>query len=503
MDYYGGVNMYRVLKTLKVVIPTIIFFSSEIPVYAQTPNLSNIYQNILSTKEVKEDVLVEQSFDLQLQRAKEGLAILLSDLEEDIKRGKDTAIRKKAISAQLKVIEAIESEAKKMRRSAKALSSIPLFRPAREKDISFEELQTTINQILTAPDIFKIQELKEKLPSRPQPSFPIYHKTDDIYLFEKGKIGDRRPAFLPRKEEWEEGVKTRGLPLFTPPEIQINEEIRNLAQSLNNDYQQIFNWVQRNIDFQPYLGCAKGSILTLWDKAGNAADINALFCALLQAAGYNTQYIDASITIPIEKAPDLAGLPDINDAYNILNQHGLIEKVIGSPTTHLIISHFYTAVNVNGKIIYLDPSFKDYEFTKGIKVPYQKFDEALYLSNEKSYLPVDRHEEDVKAWLKQNLPEAKIEDVFIKATISSQQLPQPPLPYEIYKVWGTYTAIPAWAMHKVRIKLVYWSPENKEIIIIPGRIYNLCSIAGKRVSLFSELYQDGYLPKIAVDGVVT
>ncbi len=490
------------LKSLKVIITTIILSLFGMPVYAQDINLSNIYQNI-HLKQLQEETLVEQSFDMQLQRAKEGLAILLNDLEEDIKRGKDTTIRKKAISAQLKAIEAIDKETKKLMKKAPPKTPLPVFTPQRE-DISYEELKNQTEQILLFEDTARIKELKLKLPTKPKPTFPIYHKLDDTYLFEKGKIDARPPTILPRKADWEGDKMLRApTPLATAPEIQINQEIRDLAQSLNNDYQEIFNWVRQNINFQPYLGCAKGSILILWDRAGNSADINALFSALLQAAGYNTQYIDASIIIPIEKIPNLAGVPDINEAYIILNKHGLIEGEIGSPTTHLVISHFYTAVNTGTQTVSLDPSFKDYEFTQGIDVPYQSFNENLYLSNEKSYLPVDRHEMDIANWLAQNYPGSSTDDIYIKATISTTQSPQPPLPYAIYKIWGTYTAIPSWAMHRVGIKVVYRDIYGNETIVIERGVYDLCSVARKRISLFSAPYQTYYWPKIAVDGTIT
>jgi len=491
--------MNKLLKNITITLCIVLF---NIPVYAQQPDLPGIYQRLIKSTEINQDH--EQSFGQQLLRAKEGLSILLSDLEQDINQGKDTTIRKKAVSAQLKAIETIEKEIRKVTTRAKAPTTIPLFSPLRQ-EISTDELKAQTEQILISPDISKIRQLKQKLPSKPRHSSPIYQRTDDAHFFEKGKGKDRLPQMLPRRVDIAE-VKISGAPapLSTAPEIQINQEIRDLVASLNNDYQQIFNWVQKNIDFQPYLGCAKGSILTLWDKAGNCADINALFCALLQAAGYTTNYIDASIIVSIGKIPDLAGVPDINDAYNILNSHELIEGVIGSPTvTHLIIAHFYTAVNTGTQTIYLDPSFKDYSFTQGIAVPYQQFDEEGYLANEKSYLPVERHEQDVASWLKANHPGSSTNDVFIKATITITQIPQPPLPYNIYQVHGTYTAIPDWAMHTVGIKAVYRYSDNTEDVIIQRRWYNLCDVAGKRISLSNEQYGNYYIPKIAVDGTVT
>ncbi|MEK7812327.1 MAG: hypothetical protein AAB296_01085, partial [Candidatus Desantisbacteria bacterium] len=485
-------------KKLLVVILAVFLW---IPVYAQQPYLPNIYQNIIKSGEMKKGLVEEQSFNQQLLRAKEGLSILLSDLEEDIKLGKDTTIRKKAIAAQLKVIKAIERETRKGVMSQVKAS---LFNPQRE-DISLETLENDITQVLTTLNVNQIRQLKQKLPAKPMPSQPIYHKLA-TRVFGKDKVENRLPQMLPRCSDRKE-IRGSSAPalLSTTSEIQINQEIQDLAASLNNNYQEIFNWVQKNIDFQPYLGCAKGSILTLWDRAGNSADINALFCALLQAAGYTTNYIDASIIIPVEKAPNIAGVPDINDACNILNAHELIEGLIGSPTvTHLIISHFYTAVETGSGTICLDPGWKNYSFTPGIDVPYQTFEETGYLANEKAYLPVDKHEMQVKDWLTQNHPGTTIDDVYTMATISTTQEPQPPLPYGIYQIYGTYTAMPDWAIHMVGMKLVYQYADGAEETIIPRQTYNLCDLAGKRISLSNEPYQTNYYtPKIAVDGVVT
>jgi RHS repeat-associated protein len=72
----------------------------------------------------------------------------------------------------------------------------------------------------------------------------------------------------------------------------ITPQIQALADGLQDNPTNIFNYVHDHIKFVPYFGSKKGANLTLLEKSGNDFDQCALLVALLSAAGYsnNVQY---------------------------------------------------------------------------------------------------------------------------------------------------------------------------------------------------------------------
>ena len=75
----------------------------------------------------------------------------------------------------------------------------------------------------------------------------------------------------------------------SPPAIAeaITPDIQALADGLQDDPVQIFNYVHDHIRFVLYFGSKKGANLTLLEKSGNDFDQCALLVALLRAAGHN------------------------------------------------------------------------------------------------------------------------------------------------------------------------------------------------------------------------
>ena len=77
----------------------------------------------------------------------------------------------------------------------------------------------------------------------------------------------------------------------TPVAEAITPQIQALADGLQDDPVQIFDYVHDHIKFVLYFGSKKGATLTLLEKSGNDFDQSALLVALLNAAGYyNVQY---------------------------------------------------------------------------------------------------------------------------------------------------------------------------------------------------------------------
>ena len=83
-------------------------------------------------------------------------------------------------------------------------------------------------------------------------------------------------------------------------DVQITDDIRALAQTLNYQPVSIFNWVHDNIEFIPSYGSIQGSQMTLDMKRGNAFDTASLLLALLRASNIEVRYVYGTVQIPTE-----------------------------------------------------------------------------------------------------------------------------------------------------------------------------------------------------------
>lgn len=90
-------------------------------------------------------------------------------------------------------------------------------------------------------------------------------------------------------------------------DVQITQEIRDLAAELNNDPVKIYEYVRNTIDFEPTWGSIKGSVLTLWEKSGNAFDTASFLIALFRAANIPARYVLGTIQVPAAPAQNWAG----------------------------------------------------------------------------------------------------------------------------------------------------------------------------------------------------
>jgi len=78
-------------------------------------------------------------------------------------------------------------------------------------------------------------------------------------------------------------------------DVQITPEIEDLAEMLGHDPVAIYEYVRNNFEYEPYYGSLKGSQETLWEEAGNDADLASLLIALYRASGIPARYTDRTI----------------------------------------------------------------------------------------------------------------------------------------------------------------------------------------------------------------
>jgi RHS repeat-associated protein len=149
-------------------------------------------------------------------------------------------------------------------------------------------------------------------------------------------------------------------------------EITELARGLQYDPKLIFEYVRNHVDYVPYFGSLKGSVLTYLDGSGNDFDQASLLIDLLYASGYNAQYVYGTMQIPYYGATDQKDMQhwlgvDANTAviHNVLANGGIPAVQAGS---FCQLNRVWVSANINGTTYLFDPAFKAYQETHGINL---------------------------------------------------------------------------------------------------------------------------------------
>ncbi|GAA0847905.1 hypothetical protein GCM10009113_25050 [Marinobacter szutsaonensis] len=208
-------------------------------------------------------------------------------------------------------------------------------------------------------------------------------------------------------------------------DIQITDEIKELAASLNNNPVEIYTWVHNNIRFVPSYGSIQGSQYTLETKRGNAIDTASLLIALLRAAGIPAKYAYGTVEIPVDQVMNwVGGVTAPEAAQSLLGQGGIPNTALieGGKITKIRMEHTWVEAFVDfepsrgiknragDNWIPMDASFKQYEFTESMNlkeaVPFDT--QALSNSVEQS-AEVDAD----KGWVK-GIPQADLESALLQ-----------------------------------------------------------------------------------------
>ncbi|MCP4699282.1 MAG: transglutaminase domain-containing protein, partial [Gammaproteobacteria bacterium] len=113
---------------------------------------------------------------------------------------------------------------------------------------------------------------------------------------------------------------------YTAPteDVQITQEIRDLAATKGGNPVGVYKWVHNNIQFIPAWGSIQGSDMTLKTKSGNAFDTASLLIALLRASDIPARYVHGTVQIPIKKVMNWAGGAEVPEAaVQLLAQGGI------------------------------------------------------------------------------------------------------------------------------------------------------------------------------------
>jgi RHS repeat-associated protein len=205
-----------------------------------------------------------------------------------------------------------------------------------------------------------------------QMSDPGWFQTDGSIIPAPVSIDD----FVPNQSQFHANALIQ-LPLSVPsfPIAETNTpQIQALADGLQHDPKQIFNYVHDHIRFVLYFGAKKGAQLTLLEKSGNDFDQSALLVALLQASGYtNVQYKfgwqQMYYDDPYGEDYDLHHWWQLNlnntnwtntytYLFDLVYSRGYPDAYYGADGNSFYIQRLWVALTIGGTTYQLDPAFK-------------------------------------------------------------------------------------------------------------------------------------------------
>ncbi|MGA8806915.1 MAG: DUF6531 domain-containing protein, partial [Thermoanaerobaculia bacterium] len=201
---------------------------------------------------------------------------------------------------------------------------------------------------------------------------------------------------------------------FVPAATSVPSDVNAVAQTLDTPAK-IFTFVHDRVNFQAYSGIAKGSLGTLKEMAGNDWDQAVLLRDLLIAKGYQAQIEWGRVTVPMEKAMNLAGTEDPLQAANLLATAGFDGQLIMNGSTpvavdmtHAWVRAFIPYLPNRGATsgtadtwVRMDPSFKRYNYQPGIATN-AIWNEDDYLQHAAIQSPADFYSDKVWSYIRAN-----------------------------------------------------------------------------------------------------
>lgn len=276
--------------------------------------------------------------------------------------------------------------------------------------------------------------------------------------------------------------------------VQGPASIIELAKSLQNDPQLIYEWVANNVQYYPIYGVQKGAWGALMDGYGTSFDISMLLVELLRAAGHTANYLVGQIQLTGAQATNWLNVPITpNDAAAYLLYAGQVPyswTVNGSnELSTLTMSHCWVKwQNPSNSLWYVfDASFKQFTYKTGIDLAVATgYNQTTFISNALSgatYETTNDPNPDfvenlnrtnirsdlttlgtaLANWIKTNAHDACVDDILGGKTIVPATIPllQSDLPHhKVGNVPIEYTEIPV--QYKILCEL-YLSATNEEI----------------------------------------
>lgn len=218
------------------------------------------------------------------------------------------------------------------------------------------------------------------------------------------------------------------------------QSIEELARTLKNDVDLIFEFVYNNIEFIPTYGSQKGALGCLIDGMGNSFDISELMIELLREAGYTASYQLGELEFSEADAHAIFGTDtSIWAVANLLAAGGIPNSTNWVwPNWFIRFTHCWVKVDIGGTDYHFDPSLKSYTNIAGMNLATAlSYSTSTFMSNATSGATVtsdyvqdinrsnirddlEEFTENLIDYIKTNDPDATTDDVIGGRTIDAQ-----------------------------------------------------------------------------------
>ncbi len=315
-------------------------------------------------------------------------------------------------------------------------------------------------------------------------------------------------------------------------EIQFTPEIIEKVEELEGKTVKIYEFVRNHFKYEPYYGSLKGGPQAFLEMSGNDFDLASCLLSMLRAAGTPSRYVYGTVEIDIEKVMNwTGGVSDPETAVEILATAGIPGQVKreGSVIKKVQMEHVWVEAyvpygNYRGagrdgslkKWVPLDPSFKQYEYKKGMDLY-----EGMVINGEQfiydyieddSLLPVpdDNTEPDTEYIISPHqyysarmtdfidavAPDSSIEEIIGSDTIgesmeiNSKEYPYllGSLPYKVLVRGANYSSLPDTYRHGIHISVINNTTYETDL----SYSTTLPETAGKRFTI-------SYIPATTLD----
>ena len=156
------------------------------------------------------------------------------------------------------------------------------------------------------------------------------------------------------------------------------KEIVELARALNNNPDQIYDFVLNNVDVTWTYGLTKGATGALVDRYGTAFDQVHLMVSLLRQAGFATTYKAGTITLTGAQFSAWSGITNASAACQLLSSGGIPAVINGTTTANcgygsatvstITLGHIWVSVVIGGSTYVFDPAYKTRSFKAGVNL---------------------------------------------------------------------------------------------------------------------------------------
>lgn len=298
--------------------------------------------------------------------------------------------------------------------------------------------------------------------------------------------------------------------------------IAELARSLRNNPDLIYQYVRNNVEYYPNFGVQKGGLGAVLDNQGTAHDQAMLMVQLLRASGYTANYVLGVAKITGAQMTEWWGV-DTSSVCGVLGLLGQTQTPIyeinatsggscpglSAAMTDVSFEHVWVQVNIGGTNYVFDPSYKPHTFKTGIDLASASttgYNAATYLSSAQSGATISAdyvqninrtnirnnlttYANNLANYLRANKPAATLDDVIGGKTIVPfyNALRQTALPYQ-NTAWSSQVVAELPNTLKPTVRLQYQGIDQT---------YTSDAIYGKRLTL---TYNASNQPVLKLDG---